>query len=763
VTSPQFRRAGARAARISAAGLLAITATMGGSAYAEDCPDCCDIQVSVFRDFAGNGVADPGIDVPQEGISITALDAAGHTYTTQTGPTGVLKLNFAQLGLVGDSVRLTLSVPNSVDAQGVPRSSYLQPAPASAAPGGFSSTPTTVKTTDGTTTKVSFGVWDPSDWTPANPDVAVPIHSALPVPGLPGALATFKFNDRLLSPTALLGNSLGNQTDLGTLGGTVYQSSQKRIFGATLAKAQTPYGNGGPGAIYSIPTDKSKAPTVFTKVTNAGTTAHSPLYPVIDPEFFSATGKEGLGDVELSDDQKTLYTINLKTRELLAFDATQPSVTAPKQTVPIPNPGCSSADDWRPYALNIHNGQLYIGGVCSAESTVPLLPLPILSDQGSRAQLKAVVQRVDWSGFKTIFSGPLDQARGQTITTLGTRPDVATHWNAWDSNLIHIPLQWSAAPALSRPQPVLSDLAFDRDGSLILGFRDRGGDQMAASPGVYTSAGDINKACANPNGTFSWEGTGTCPDHNAPAPLGQLLNGPLIGGPQVPAIPELQFPKEYFPGDWFAATHMETAQGSLAYPLRQKKIASTNMDPNMLLSSGIGWYDSETGQGPGNDPIGSGLLLSTVVTNGIGKANALGGLTLLADNAGSQVGQLVWYDADGDGTQGVGEPGLPKVTVTLLKDGAPVATTTTNRNGEYYFGDADSDLVKPGTAYTLKFDASTADTGAIPGTPAAGSLVFSPQGVGPNVLDSDADPTGTAGFTAPDGVKHDVDAGVHAP
>jgi hypothetical protein len=736
---------------------------MSGAAYAEDCPDCCDIQVSVFRDFAGNGVADPGIDVPQDGISITAVDAAGHSYTTQTGPTGILKLNFVQLGLVGDSVRLTLSVPDSLDPQGVPRSSYLQPAPASTAPGGFSSTPTTVKTTDGTTTKVSFGVWNPKDWTPANPKVAVPIHSALPLPVLPGALSTFNFNDRLINETTLLGNSLGTQGDLGTLGGTAYQPGKKRVFGAALAKAQTPYGKGGPGAIYSIPTDKSQAPTLFTTVPDVGTTAHPATYPVVDPAFFSATGKEGLGDVALSDDETKLYVVNLKNRNLVTYDATQPTATAPLSTVPIPNPGCATAGDWRPWALNVHNGRLYVGGVCSGESAIPLLPLPVLTDSAARTKLKAVVLRVDPDGFKNIYTGPLDQARGQTVSSLGTRPDVATHWNAWDSNLIHVPVQWSAAPALSRPQPILSDLAWDRDGSMILGFRDRGGDQMAASPGIYTSAGDINRACANPDGTFSWEGTGTCPDHNAPAPLGEIVNGPLIGGPQVPAIPELEFPKEYFPGDWFAATHMETAQGSLAYPLRQRKIASTNMDPNMLLSSGIGWYDSETGQGPGNDPVGSGLLLSTAVTNGIGKANALGGLTLLADNAGSQVGQLVWFDADGDGTQGVGEPGLPKVTVTLLKDGVPVATTTTNRNGEYYFGNADSDLVKPGTAYTVKFDLATADTGALPGTPAAGSLVFSPQGVGPASLDSNADPAGIAGFIAPKGVKHDVDAGVHAP
>ena len=59
------------------------------------------------------------------------------------------------------------------------------------------------------------------------------------------------------------------------------------------------------------------------------------------------------------------------------------------------------------------------------------------------------------------------------------------------------------------------------------------------------------------------------------------------------------------------------------------------------------------------------------------------------------IGDRVWLDADADGVQDGGEPGIPNITVTLIRDtngngvwdaGEPiVATTDTDANGEYLF------------------------------------------------------------------------------
>jgi len=68
----------------------------------------------------------------------------------------------------------------------------------------------------------------------------------------------------------------------------------------------------------------------------------------------------------------------------------------------------------------------------------------------------------------------------------------------------------------------------------------------------------------------------------------------------------------------------------------------------------------------------------------------------------ASVGDLVWHDLDGDGTQDAGEPGLDGVTVTLAGSlGAVVATTVTSGGGSYSFTD-----LPPGD-YTVDVDETT--------------------------------------------------------
>lgn len=55
-------------------------------------------------------------------------------------------------------------------------------------------------------------------------------------------------------------------------------------------------------------------------------------------------------------------------------------------------------------------------------------------------------------------------------------------------------------------------------------------------------------------------------------------------------------------------------------------------------------------------------------------------------NPVGKVGNLVWHDTNGDGTQNAGEAGIPGVTVRLKRaNGTLVATTTTNASGAYVF------------------------------------------------------------------------------
>ncbi|KAB7731293.1 DUF11 domain-containing protein [Rudanella paleaurantiibacter] len=66
----------------------------------------------------------------------------------------------------------------------------------------------------------------------------------------------------------------------------------------------------------------------------------------------------------------------------------------------------------------------------------------------------------------------------------------------------------------------------------------------------------------------------------------------------------------------------------------------------------------------------------------------------------ASLGNFVWSDTNRDGVQDTNEPGIPNVTVTLVRNGTAVATTTTDDNGFYNF----TGLI-PGVPYSVSFAA----------------------------------------------------------
>jgi hypothetical protein len=77
----------------------------------------------------------------------------------------------------------------------------------------------------------------------------------------------------------------------------------------------------------------------------------------------------------------------------------------------------------------------------------------------------------------------------------------------------------------------------------------------------------------------------------------------------------------------------------------------------------------------------------------------------------ADVGGRVWHDADGDGTQGAGEPGVEGVGLLLVDDtGLAVAVAVTDVNGDYLLP-----RQLPGD-YTLVVDPATLPAGVTPTT-----------------------------------------------
>ncbi|WP_186382583.1 SdrD B-like domain-containing protein, partial [Amycolatopsis rhizosphaerae] len=738
-------------------GLLLVGSALGpmaGAAGASTTDGTLTVQV--LRDFFGTGVINTAMDVPQRGMKVDVSDPAGHHVTGTTDATGKVVVSGSTV-LTGGQYRVDVTVPASY-------SDYLRAAPASTAANHFDSFTTFVDVSGGKNASVITGVWNAADYTLPDSRYFVPVQN-----GAGGtdtrALVSFGRNTRGVCPGDVACPAVvDTQSQVGTTYGLAYDKHRRRLFQSAFARRYTLYGPHGGNAIYTVPADGGGAPTLFAKVPFAVVTPHDTANLIKDAGFTDAPGKESIGGLALSEDGSTLYAVNLLTRTLVSFDARGATARAPESTVPIPDPGCAAPTDWRPFALAAHDNALYVGGVCSAESTQ------------NRADLKAVVYTFDGRRFTTVLTHPLTAERGHVFLYPGDGAK-NNHWNPWNTRLSDWDnFRLGNTTTFVDPQPELSGLAFARDGSMILGFHDRFMDVVSAGgldprPGNDTaeagmSGGDITMACANPDGGYWWEGTGKCPNHANPGNDGGQDSGVV----------------EYFPGDFLAkhgtpAPHQETALGAVAYIPQQQWVVSTEFDPAVnVTTSGTGYYDITTGEGPGNDPAANAYQFVSPNQNGFGKAGGLGDIAYEAANAPIQIGNLVWFDGDHNGIQDPGQVPLPKATINLLDaNGKRVATTKTDAAGEYYFGGVGAAYqLTPGAKYTVQFDVCTADTRKVPGQPPATELRFTlPVAGDDRAHDSNVIPPATgelcngyAPVTAPStpgGVDHTIDAGVYLP
>ena len=115
----------------------------------------------------------------------------------------------------------------------------------------------------------------------------------------------------------------------------------------------------------------------------------------------------------------------------------------------------------------------------------------------------------------------------------------------------------------------------------------------------------------------------------------------------------------------------------------------------------------------------------------------------------ASVGDFVWNDADHNGQQDTGEPGVSGVIVFLYDtDDNLIATDTTNSDGSYLFDGLDAG------GYYVVFDVATLPTNFSPTT----------ANTGDDATDSDGDASGTTGaFTlVPGEEKTDIDFGIES-
>jgi hypothetical protein len=493
-------------------------------------------------------------------------------------------------------------------------------------------------------------------------------------------------------PAPITPDNLARSGQTGTLYGLAYDRLTDRLFGAAYMKRHAGLGSGGTGAIYSVSdasTGTPGTPAIYVDlnaVFGAGTAGanttrgdYEGTLPGGD-ETWDEVGKRAFGDIEVSEDGQTLYAINLNDRQLYRIPTSGTLDNTTVLRTPIPVAACANSGDSRPFALAVRGTTVYVGGVCSAQST------------SNRTDLSAWIYSFDGSAFSAspLIQFALNYPRANADA--GTPSDLTGNgiWQAWTS------AEASPQDGQQWPEPMLTDITFDR-GDMILGLRDRHGDQTGTGNATIRgiTSGELLRACTNGSGGWDLESNGTC---------GSITGA--VGAPGVdPAGNQARGPGststggEYYPLDHFDTggfifdsrfngLHDETSQGALLQVPGFDTVGLTAMDPFRQNSGGMRWYSNSQ---PTNTALARGLqLFFTADPPGpffaFSKANGLGDLQALCAPAPIEVGNYVWLDSDRDGLMDPDENPIANVRIELYSaTGSLLGVAITNTQGEYYF------------------------------------------------------------------------------
>ncbi len=490
----------------------------------------------------------------------------------------------------------------------------------------------------------------------------------------------------------------------GTLYGLAWRSSAKTLYAGVYFKHFTGFGQNGvgdkSGAIYSVAMDpvtgdNTAAPVLFADVNTFGVDVSCPtrtrvagpnndefdLPPAYSDTTIANIGKCSLGDLELSDDEATLFAMDLKNRQVLRINAVTGAYIGawPAPTSGLPTAaGVCATGDVRPFGLGYRDGELYVGAVCSAESTVSG------TGNGTPAGLQAYVWKVNGSGAYTlILNYQIIADRYDPMGSTATPP--WGNWNPWKFTYAQLAANRNpsfATDFVGHPQPMLSDIEFYGN-DLILGFRDRLGDQWGSkflsrpAPGTLspTTPAATSSAFRGTVAPTCWKPTGSCG--------GRTASQTGVGDNPT---------NEFYWGDGSTNTSLtgndatEYSQGGIAQ-WGVEPLATVTVDPAVAWN--VAYFDAQGVNRLGNqngEPTKGYVMYDSATSLGTwGKANGLGDLEALSDPAPIELGNRVWNDANGNGIQDPGEDPIGGVTVQLVKNNVVVGTAVTDANGTYYF------------------------------------------------------------------------------
>jgi hypothetical protein len=472
-----------------------------------------------------------------------------------------------------------------------------------------------------------------------------------------------------------------------------------------------------------------------TITTNIGTRElHPNIYvKVPDTGAFKQVARVGLGGLEISEDGRYLYTINMYNNSIVRIDMQNantpvvPTLTQyTKWTLPALTAPEAAKSILRPFGLKFYRDKLYIGAVLDA------------SISGLKADLEGRVYEFDpaLGTFTQILSHKLDYKRKTPLiagTTAGKRCDDASSsgWYAWNNRFDSCGYDIPRRTVNINPQPILADIEFDKDGSMILSYSDRNGhtggisqrSNIPSNLGLYDSYvnGDILRAyrkndCLFEIETNAKEGASsgkaaTVYAGNNEGPINGSNYGEFYGGDSTTTSTGIQ--------------HPDCAGGGIALLMSKSEVLTDFVDAMEGQSNGVVKINNQNGKRTSAYSI---YLTNTLNPGTQGKSHGLGDLEIVKPVSPIELGNRVWNDINYSGIQDGNEVGIAGVEFTLytdpngdgnVTDGVAIGTVMSDANGNYLFSSATGIsatgvtyrlTILPFTNYVVRMTNATIDT-----------------------------------------------------
>jgi hypothetical protein len=679
------------------------------------------ISGTVFRDFNGNGVKDNTATFNEpfvSNITVKATLAGGTSFTTLTNTSGAFSFTVVQIP-AASQVRIEFTGLTAGDypaLKGTGNGTDVQ----------FATAPSATINYAISYPKWYSGVIDP--WIATNRYTAG-LASAT------GASQSGTFPNLIVLKHSVSGDQSAITTTAanqytGSVFGLTYQKQTRKVFMAAYMKRLFGFGPGGVGGIYTSDVNQSNGvpsnPAVFVDLSTIGITvgadphAGLPTTPGTannDAASWPLVGKRGIGGIDMSDDGKNLWVVNMNPngastlptlhRIFINNPATVPT-SANVTTWDIPTPTLTGATtNFRPMAIKVWKGRIFVGGVCIKETTAN-------QAVADTAGMKAVVYEFNQTTgvFTVALSFPLTYKRPYIDNNENQR--FRTHyWGPWQNSTTATIILNDALSGASTngfpygSQPMMSNIEFDINGDMIIGMRDRWGDQMGwvnYLPVGTTTYNAISSAEILRAGNCS--GSTWTIESNA-----SVCSGLSSGGNNLPGwsgyTPNTNNVGPggglyYFDTKPPTFNHQFRSNGGLAVFAGSNTLTYTALDPDNVFNTGGVAHIYNTTQGTNNAGVirggnGGGARVYNDVTGTSGKAGGMGDCELLTDAEPLQIGNRIYTDANSDGIQDANETSLTVAagtTITLRSPGIDgifgngddqTWTTTTDAAGNYFF------------------------------------------------------------------------------